>query len=89
MPRERLRPPDLQTVDIWGFALPALAEFATKAHAKGMPKPSRDDVASAAVWVCAQLPAEVCKAMVESYIAAEKEYHDEISRALEALFGRQ
>jgi len=26
--------------------------------------------------------------MVEAYIAAEKEHHDEISAALEALFGR-
>ena len=75
-------------MNIWDFARPALAEFRTKAHAKGMPKPGRDDVASAAVWACARLPAEVCKAMVEAYIAAEKEHHDEISAALEALFGR-
>lgn len=88
MPRERTRPPDYETVNLWAFALPALAEFQTKAHAKGMPRPSRDDVASASVWAIAQLPPEVCKAMVEAYISAEKDHHDQIVAALDSFFRR-
>lgn len=88
MPPERIRPPEFQTVNIWSFGLPALAEFQAKAHAKGMPKPGRDDAATAALWVAAQLPAEVCKAVVEAYIAAEKEHHDAIVAGLTALFRR-
>ena len=86
MPRERTRPPAFETVNIWAFAQASLGEVQESAHAKGMPRPIRDDVASAAVWAMAQLPAEVCKAMIEAYIAAEKDAHDAICRGLEALF---
>jgi hypothetical protein len=89
MPREQGRPPGLQTVNIWTFASPALSAMQEKAHAKGMPRPSRDDVASAAVWLAAQLPAEVCKAAVEAYVAAEKEAHEAVAAGLEALFRRR
>jgi hypothetical protein len=87
MARERVRPPEgFVTVNIWQFARPALAAIQENAHAKGMPRPSRDDTASAMVWVAAQLPPEVCKAMVEAYISAEKDAHDAIAESLEALF---
>jgi len=86
MARERLRPPPLGTVDVYEFAAPQVVEFQEKVHAKGMPKPSRDDVMNAAVWSCSSLPAEVCKAMVEAYIAAEKRHHDQLTAALEAFF---
>ena len=86
MARQRVRPDDYQTVNIWSFCAEALVACQVKTHAKGMPLPSRDDVASAAVWVMAQLPGEVSKAMIEAYIAAEKEFHDSICAALEAFF---
>jgi hypothetical protein len=87
MSRERIRPPSYETVNLWGFALPGLSEFRTKTHVAGM-LVGRDDAASAAIWVAAQLPPEVCKAMVESYIAAEKKTHDAIIEGLTAFFGR-
>jgi hypothetical protein len=86
MARPRVRPDSHQTVNLWAFALPALEIFQEKAHAKGMPQPSRDDVASAAVWVAAQLPPEVCKSMIEAYIAAEKDAHEAVIAGLESLF---
>jgi hypothetical protein len=86
MARPRERPPGHETVNLWSFALPALAEIQEKAQAKGMPKPSRDNVASAMVWTAASLPPEVCKAMIEAYIAAERDAHDEIAKALEVFF---
>jgi hypothetical protein len=88
MARESVRPPGFQTANIWGFALPALTDVIDNAHAKGMPRPTRDDAASAAVWVLAQLPPEVCKAFIEAYIAAEKEAHEAVAAALEAFFRR-
>lgn len=86
MARDRVRPPGLETVNLWAFALPGLAVIQDKAHAAGMPKPSRDDTASAMVWVAASLPPEVCKAMIEAYISAEKNAHDAIAAGLESLF---
>ena len=86
MPRESGRPPGHETVNIWTFAHPALADLQEKAHAAGMPRPTRDDVASATVWVASQLPPAVCKAMIESFIAAEKQAHEGVAVALEALF---
>ena len=47
---------------------------------------SRDDAASAAVWIAAQLPPKVCKAMVEEYNAAERREHERACNALEVVF---
>jgi hypothetical protein len=89
MAREPDRPPGgFVTVNIYQFAQPALAALQGTIHAKGMPRPSRDDVASAMVWVAAQLPPEVSKAMVEAYISAEKDAHDAVASALTAFFRR-
>jgi len=47
---------------------------------------TRDDAASAAIWAAASLPPEVCKAIVEAYIAEEKKLHDGVGAGLEAFF---
>lgn len=88
MARERSRPPGFETVNLWAFALPALTEVQENVHAKGMPRPTRDDVASAMVWVAAQQPPEVSKAVVEAYISAERDAHEAVARGLEAFFRR-
>jgi hypothetical protein len=88
MPREKARPQGGETVNIWLFALPALAQIQEKSHAKGMPRPSRDDAASAAVWAMALMPPEVCKATIEAFIAAEREAHSALAEALGAFFRR-
>ena len=72
MARPRKRPKTgFTTARIYDLAGRDLAVFQDLLHAEGMRRPSKDDLASALVWIAQQLPPVVVKAMIEAYTKAE------------------
>jgi hypothetical protein len=75
MARPRKRASNVHTkVRLWEFAGRGVPDLQDKLHAEGMREPpSKDDIASALVWMATQMPGAVVKAMIESYTKAERE----------------
>jgi hypothetical protein len=63
------------TARLWEFAGRDLRDLQEALLALGMQKASKDDLASALIWIARRMPAPVVKAMIEHYLAEEaKEY---------------
>jgi hypothetical protein len=74
MPRPRKRASNAHTkARIWEFAGRSWPEIQEKLHAESIQDASKDDLASALLWLAGQLPGPVVKSVIESYIAAERD----------------
>jgi hypothetical protein len=61
------------TAKIRGFVRPDLRVLQDDLHAKGMKRPSKDDVASALIYAARRSPVEGIKGLLEAYFAAERD----------------